>query len=180
MPFGQLNFTVFHFDLLKLLILILMISVLLTQVHTSASTCKDVLSDCEDSIAFCRRPGYVNFMRRNCRRSCRFCRRSTPSTRKKPKRRPNRNCRDVGSNCRQNKSYCDQPLYAKVLRENCLRTCGYCKYAGYRVKRPPRLPAGCVDRNAACVNWGQHGFCTSRYYSQAVKETECARTCRMC
>ncbi|KAI6212884.1 hypothetical protein M3Y94_00082300 [Aphelenchoides besseyi] len=64
-----------------------MISVLLTQVHTSASTCKDVLSDCEDSIAFCRRPGYVNFMRRNCRRSCRFCRRSTPSTRKKPKKK---------------------------------------------------------------------------------------------
>ncbi|KAK6046336.1 shTK domain protein, partial [Cooperia oncophora] len=98
---------------------------------TPAAICRDLVnprtgtSDCPNVAYLCNNALYYNLMTQQCPRTCNRCPPGTvtpaPST-----------CQDLvdprtgRSNCAQVASYCQNPLYLALMKQQCPRTCGYC------------------------------------------------------
>ncbi|XGW06723.1 hypothetical protein V3C99_016780 [Haemonchus contortus] len=110
---------------------------------TTVAPCRDLLnprtgvSDCPNVAYLCNNSVYYNLMTQQCPKTCNRCPGSpgaatgagtgtatiAPAT---------TNCRDLvnpttgTSNCAQMYSYCQNPLYRALMRQQCPKTCGYC------------------------------------------------------
>ncbi|KAK6758513.1 hypothetical protein RB195_016001 [Necator americanus] len=86
---------------------------------------KTGVSDCPNTSYLCNNALYFQLMTEQCPKTCNRC----PGT---AVTAPTSTCRDYvdprtgRSNCPQMESYCRNPLYMQLMREQCPKTCKYC------------------------------------------------------
>lgn len=84
-------------------------------------------------------------------------------------------CYDTAVNCLENSYFCNQPYYENIMRQQCARTCQFCREASSDFDS-----ATCRDVNPECRVWSQRGFCESLFYPEHVKQRYCALSCGYC
>ncbi|KAI1711318.1 shK domain-like domain-containing protein [Ditylenchus destructor] len=84
---------------------------------------------------------------------------------------PEKDCRDEGENCQENIRLCENLYFLSLMKENCRKTCAYCRSPDF----------SCKDKNSAdCATWNANGFCSSTWYPKGTKLQYCADTCKLC
>ncbi|RCN43624.1 shTK domain protein [Ancylostoma caninum] len=109
-----------------------------TAATTTAAACVDKLnpktgrSDCPNVAYLCNNAVYYTLMTDQCPKTCNRCGGSGAATTAAPPTAGPPSCRDLVdprtgvSSCPQMASYCRDPAYVKLMRQQCPRTCGYC------------------------------------------------------
>ncbi|XGW06725.1 hypothetical protein V3C99_016781 [Haemonchus contortus] len=110
-----------------------------TAATTTAAACRDLLnprtgvSDCPNVAYLCNNSVYYNLMTQQCPRTCGRCPGTSATGTGQATVAPySTTCRDLvnpttgTSNCGQMYSYCQNPIYRTLMRQQCPLTCGYC------------------------------------------------------
>ncbi|VDD92890.1 unnamed protein product [Enterobius vermicularis] len=86
-------------------------SLVVTISKTSSGDCNDVLQTCVTAKSYCYDLAYLNLMKQQCRKTCKFC----PET-----------CNDTNTKCANSLSYCHDPFYGDLMGNTWRRSCKFC------------------------------------------------------
>merc|ERR1712080_125834 len=74
---------------------------------------------CVKNIELCKEPGFVEFMKDVCPRTCGYCLREEEAN----------DCVDNDPKyCRKHVDLCKEPAFKDFMKHTCKRSCGYCQY----------------------------------------------------
>uniref|UniRef100_A0A0K0DRJ7 ShTK domain protein n=1 Tax=Angiostrongylus cantonensis TaxID=6313 RepID=A0A0K0DRJ7_ANGCA len=108
---------------------------------------------CETVTPFqCTDPKWRAILAEDCPKTCGLC--------------LSGGCVDKVAACVNDPSICRQIDMQVFVKENCQRTCGFCSTMS--------------RSHYSCAAWALNGFCTSNYYSVALRRQYCPKTCNLC
>ncbi|XP_074652825.1 uncharacterized protein LOC141907149 [Tubulanus polymorphus] len=146
--------------------------------------CKDYSRNCARyaAMGYCS-GSHISFMKRRCKKTCKFCPRPTsrPLTTEAPRttRRPaiittrqpvvNR-CENVHPQCSNwaSKGFCNG-RYAIYMKKSCKKSCNHCSES--------ERSKDCVDGNYNCAAWAKRGECKN---NPAYMLFYCRKSCNVC
>ncbi|KAI1709904.1 shK domain-like domain-containing protein [Ditylenchus destructor] len=166
---------------------------LCTEIDMSDPKCFDTLTNCKkdfEAFGMCSDTRYEADMIKFCAKTCNKCDKvkqqpaadtpanpppSSPST-------GSSNNGDTASNCKDNKNeeLCDSTnkAYRELMLKYCAQTCR--DYFAKKRKNPPPKNNDCRDTSTHCQAWSNNGFCDNTFYSEQLKEDNCAKSCGFC
>ncbi|KAI1705245.1 shK domain-like domain-containing protein [Ditylenchus destructor] len=166
---------------------------LCTEIDMSDPNCFDTIANCKkdfEAFGMCSDTRYEADMIKFCAKTCNKCDKlkqqpaaDTPAN--PPPGSPSTgstNNGDKASNCKDNKNeeLCDSTdkAYRELMLKYCAQTCR--DYFAKKRKNPPPQKDDCRDASTHCKAWSNNGFCDNTFYSEQVKEDNCAKSCGFC